>query len=509
MADEPRPEMDDPFAVEEAMPAPAAPVVDDEILGAQEQLGKTLDSARAGEDRVLAVAVREDGEHFVRVLYGLLRMTHLHELDNNAFVKPITEFVDVTQRLMELLGAINLVSVEDQIYVNDIRIRFDERAESGRALGSELRRHRVGGINVHQPPTVEHVKVLVHAFAADPDPQAPRMAIHKKLTEAGVDSVELFGIFRFRVTGEEAQEARPADHTEEEMADVVDRGADLVDESLDNMASNRMPNPLPMRRLVTEIIEGGMGAEGLWDEADSVSPYGTHVVRVARVALLIGDALGISDEAKQDLGVAALFHDVGYAAREGAVAAGPGQEAVAGYAPPFERHAGAGARVLLRQRGFHPAKIRRVLATLEHHDDYEGQGMRPSLFGRILRIAEDFDNLIRTKGGGLSAAEAIGRMIPWSGTRYDPDLLQLFVNRMGKYPPGTMVLLTDNRIAVTVGLASGKEDFDKPVVRVVRDDQGRAYEEEVLLNLAESGGIRMLLNSRPESLRRAGDAPES
>jgi HD-GYP domain-containing protein (c-di-GMP phosphodiesterase class II) len=506
VADETR--NDDPFALPEEVVEPEIPV-DEEILGAQEQLGKTLDMARAGEDRVLAVAVREDGEYLVRVLFGLLRMIRLHELDNNAFLKPITEFVGVTARLMDLLGAINLVSVEDQIYINDIRIRFDERMESGRALGEELRRHRVGGINIHQPPTEDHVKVLVHAFAADPDPQAPRTAVQRALRDNGVDCVELFGIFRFRVTGEGEVDLGQSDHTAEEMADVVDRGADLVDESLDNMASSRMPNPLPMRRLVTELIDSGMGAEGLWDEADSISPYGTHVVRVARVSLLIADGLGLPAEAKQDLGVAALFHDVGYAAREGAVAAAPGQEAVKGYAPPFERHPAAGARILLRQRGFHPAKIRRVLATLEHHDDFEGGESKPSLFGRILRIAEDFDNLIRAKGGGLTASDAIGRMMPWSGLRYDPDLLQIFVNAMGKYPPGSMLLLADNRIAVSVGAARDKAHFDKPIVRLVRDEMGRELEEEVLLDLADGIGVRMVLNSRPERLRRAEDSSEA
>ena len=42
---------------------------DDEILASQEQLGKALDRARAGDDRALATAVREDGELFVRVFY--------------------------------------------------------------------------------------------------------------------------------------------------------------------------------------------------------------------------------------------------------------------------------------------------------------------------------------------------------------------------------------------------------------------------------------------------------
>ena len=480
---------------------------DNEILESQERLGKALDRARAGDDRALATAVREDGELFVRVFYGLLRMIRLHDLDNEAFEKPIVEFVTVIDRLCGLLGAVNVVCVEEQVYINDIRIRFDERAESGRMMGAELLRHRIGGLSIHAALTEEHVKSLVRIFAADPDESTPRTAIAEALTKAGIDAVELFGVFRFRVTGEaEVKVSAESFRSEEEVVEMVDRGADLVEDSLDNLGSNRMPNPLPMRRMVTEIIEGGVGAEGLWDEPGATNEFSAHVVRVARLSMVIGTAVGLSDEAMQDLGVAALFHDMGYAAREGAEPSSDGKEAVEGYAPPFERHAAAGARLLLRQRGFHPAKIMRALATLEHNDDFDCAEGRPSLFARIIRIAEDFDNLIRSKGGGLTSSEAITLMVPHAGSRYDPDLLQLFVNAMGKYPPGTMMLLADGSIAVSIGVCRSKETFAKPVVRIVRDASGTVPDKDAVVDLAEGGEVRLVLNSRPESLKRAGDA---
>ncbi len=499
MVDETRDE-----GVEEEVPQ--EPAHDEEILESQERLGQTLDRARAGEDRALATAVREDGELFVRVFYGLLRMIRLHDLDNEAFARPITDFVDVTERLCGLLGAVNVVCVEEQVYINDIRIRFDERAESGRMMGVELLRHRIGGLSIHAPLTEEKVKALVHIFAADPDPDTPRTAISNALTKEGIDALELFGVFRFRVTGEAKVEvSADAFHSEEEVVDIVDRGAGLVEDSLDNLGANRMPNPLPMRRVVTEIIEGGVGAEGLWDEPGASNPFSAHVVRVARLAMVMGKAIGLNDEGMQDLGVAALFHDMGYGAREGAEAAKDGKEAVEGYAPPFERHAAAGARLLLRQRGFHPAKILRILATLQHHDDFACADGPPSLFARILRIAEDFDNLIRSKGGGFTSSEAIARMLPHSGTRYDPDLLQAFVNAMGKYPPGTMMLLADGSIAVSIGICRSKETFATPVVRVVRDSSGTAPAETTIVDLSEGGEVRLVLNSRPESMRRQND----
>ena len=102
----------------------------------------------------------------------------------------------------------------------------------------------------------------------------------------------------------------------------------------------------------------------------------------------------------------------------------------------------------------------------------------------------------------MTSGDALARMIPHSGTRYDPTLIQVFVNALGKYPPGTMMLLEDGSIAVSIGVCRSKESFDKPVVRVVRDASGNVPEGDVIVDLSKESGVRLVLNSRPESLRR-------
>ena len=97
-----------------------------EIQKSQEQLGKAIERAKMGEDRNLAARIRDLGERLVRTLYGLLKMTEIHELSNKAFDKPITEFNVVASELYEVLGTLHLVMVEDQIFLNDIRIRMNQ-----------------------------------------------------------------------------------------------------------------------------------------------------------------------------------------------------------------------------------------------------------------------------------------------------------------------------------------------------------------------------------------------
>ncbi|MDP6934156.1 MAG: hypothetical protein QGG40_14620, partial [Myxococcota bacterium] len=287
-------------------------VLDRAVLhDAQDSLGAALDKATSGEDRQLAQVVRDSGQRFVSTLNGLLRMIRLHSLENKAFDSPIHDLNAHMAILVDLLGAINLVSVEDTVYLNDIRVRFDSRSDWGAELGRELLRHRLGGMTFHGLLTEDQIRSLVHCFAQPPDEVSPRGALQDALHDSGVDNLDLFGVFRFRLKGEQQDFEQSAD-------EVSDRGMDVAVDTFENLGADRLPNPLPVRRVVTELLQMGAGAEGLWEEPDGASPYAVHTLRVCRVALLIAEAAGLSEGTLQDLGVAGMFHDVGYASREGA-----------------------------------------------------------------------------------------------------------------------------------------------------------------------------------------------
>jgi hypothetical protein len=464
------------------------------IEASQEQLGKALDRARMGEDKDLATRVRDAGERLIRLLYGLLKMTELHSLDNSAFIKPSVEFSEVSENLVNLLGVIHIVTVEDQVFVNDIRIRFG-RASNASSLSEELSPHQVGGMSFHQVPNPEQVKKLIHLFASEPDVDMPRAKLIEKLTDENISFIDLLGVYRFRISGESTQA------TVHDIQKVSAKASVLVEEAWDNLGSNRTPNPLPLRRAVTDILEHSKSdVSGLQENPKSTNKYGDHALQVCRLSLLLAAAANLSEENIQDLGVAAMFHDMGYAAREGADVS-KGEE---GFAPPFERHAAAGSRMLLRQRGFHQAKINRALSALEHHRDYTYEGGKPTLFARIIRIAEDFSNMTSRRGGGYNPHEALSRMSAAAGTQYDPHLIQIFINRMGKYPPGTILeveveLSTGKYIFVMVSssLCEGKDEFDKPLCRVLKLHDGTLCPEphnKRIVNLRKKGKVLRVLN---------------
>ncbi len=456
------------------------------VSDAQARIAKALDRARAGEDKELATQVRERGEQVAHLLSGAARMTHIHHIDNKAFEAPCRELASAIAKLHDLLGLVQVVMVEDQVYINDIRLRFDVRSEVSKELTQLWRRHDAGGVTIHAPLDEAQVKAMVVAVAAEPAPAQPRAALQAALQRAGLASVELQPVFRFRLGGE----AQRQHQMSREIREVYAQSARVMGELWDSLALGRNPNPLPVRKMVTEMVD--MDGERRVDEIvtatrDTRSPaHSRHSLQVASLSVLIGQEIGLPEATLADLGVAACFHDGGYTADED------------GYAPPFERHTTAGARQLLKQRGFHEARIRRLLVCLEHHRSYDDD-RRPSLFSRIIHIADDYDTLTRYRPSGplVAPPDALARMFAAGGTLYDPTLLQAFVNRMGAYPPGSVLELDDGAWVLVISGVRHPSIFDKPLTRLVRMRNGSAPRDEVDIDLALGRRVARIL--RPES----------
>jgi hypothetical protein len=413
----------------------------DELVRAQKRLGQSLERASIGEDRELAAEVREKGEAFVNLLFGTLRMTRIYDANNETFEKPLGEIRNLLDWLVGHLGVVHLVTVEDQVYLNDVRIRF-ATGSSTVQLGQELRKHNVGTMSFHRVLEKPELLALLAALGGPAAESERRAAICRRLAEQQIGGLELGGVNRYL----QANEERPRTDWDE----LLGRAVALVEETWNNVASGRLLNPLTLRRVVVELMAAGLDTPGLWVEPAGTA-HGRHAVRVMRVALAVGRAACLADRTLQDLGIAALVHDVGYASL------GPASPD----RPSVKEHLGAGVKVMLAQRGFHAAKIHRILGILYHHHSYKDVKEVPSLFGRILRIAEDLDNLVHR--GGFTPPAALASMVTVAGTLYDPALLQLAVNSLGRFPPGTLVELEDGQRATVVSLVRGSS-FERPVV---------------------------------------------
>lgn len=446
----------------------------DELARAQTSLERALNRARAGEDRVLMAQVRERGEAFVNLFNGVVRMGHIHSGDNHAFDQPVQDLKAALAGLAALLGRVHLVTVEDQVYINDVRMKPPAGTGPGKHLGAELNKHNIGGISFGGELSTDDWRVVVGLLGGRPTLPHARNAVATALHERGITSVELSGIFRFRMSADEVARA--------DVFSLVKRVVQQVDETWDNVATGKQVNVLALRRLVVELQQFGPHHEHLFVVPEAGhSAHGWHALRVAQHTMAVTQALGFAPGLQQDYGVAALTHDVGYAVPL------PQAHSVRG-------HGIAGVRALLRQVGFHEAKLRRIYGALHHHDDVAGHKL--PLVARLIRIAEDYETFVRHDGGGLSPPEALSRLAGGAGQAYDPVLVQVFINTLGLYPPGTLLGLEDGHVVRSISVARTPQTFGTPLAMVVARPDGSPVPPGNYVDLAQHGQIRGTVRPR-------------
>src|SRR5258707_11498831 len=160
----------------------------DDLGRAQESLGRSIGRARAGEDPQLAGLVREKGEQMVGLLFGLLRTSRAYAPDNPALNQPVAELTSAVAKLVGMLGSVNLVAVEEQVYLNEIRVRTPQQGKDGKSLAAELTPHRVGGLTFTSAPSEVQVRTLLQCLNAKPPPDKQRVALKHALLSRGVDN---------------------------------------------------------------------------------------------------------------------------------------------------------------------------------------------------------------------------------------------------------------------------------------------------------------------------------
>lgn len=409
-----------------------------------------LTDTGAAADLSLSARTREEGRRMLFLLSSLVRASRLYASDNDALVPPAEELAEIVSGLVDDLGVARLMLVDGQVYVNDLRVRVRSAQQAVvDQFRAELDRHQIGGFSFHQRLGAGALRQLAGALARTARGPRPDLALRASLDLPGVEAL---GQLHLGLQSDDPLR-------EQTLAELRASVEAIANDTVSRLAAGFVPNPLPLRRAVLVLLDKG----GARPEQAALAPFAgqpgaseRHLVSVCELSLMLGSALGLDKSALSELGVAALVHDVGCLITH-----------------DQSRHPAAGARVLLRQRSFSQAKVRRLIAVLEHaREDLDGE-RPPSLFARILHLAEHYDLLTTPRGAepaACSPATALARMWAARGRSYDATLLALFVRSLGLYPPGTVLELTDGSVAVVIRVPAGH--WDAPVVRTIRASNG-------------------------------------
>jgi hypothetical protein len=199
--------------------------------------------------------------------------------------------------------------------------------------------------------------------------------------------------------------------------------------------------------------------------------------------MALGQRLGLPRAELSQLGVAAMFHDMGKTRIPKRVLWKPGRFDANEW-KIMHRHPLSGARELLQYGGMSDLAIRVMLVSAEHHLRFDGSGYpklgddwQQGLFSRIVTICDCFDAMTASRvymKRPFTPDGVVRYMMENSGRMFDPDLLRVFVGLVGLYPVGSMVRLESGEFGVVLEPVSNPKQVDRPRVRIlVLDESGK------------------------------------
>lgn len=227
----------------------------------------------------------------------------------------------------------------------------------------------------------------------------------------------------------------------------------------------------------------------------------SHALNVCVLGMLLGKALGMDAAALGVIGLAAIYHDLGKEGLPSQVLRkiGPLTRAEESL---LRQHPGIGAEVAA-QAGLSAAV---VAAIRQHHEHVDGSGFPDRLddasiseAAKIVAIANYYDNLCNPllESKAMTPYEALSTMFAKRKAWFDMAKLGRLVHVLGVYPPGSIVQLSDGRLAMAVSVNPFKPL--QPVVLV--HEPGIPRSEALILDLEATPGLGIVKALPPASLQ--------
>ncbi|MBW3554803.1 MAG: HD domain-containing protein, partial [Gemmatimonadetes bacterium] len=220
----------------------------------------------------------------------------------------------------------------------------------------------------------------------------------------------------------------------------------------------------------------------------------THCVNVCIFSVVLGQKLGLNKLQLYELGLGALFHDLGKMRIDPEITNKTEALSDEEFAQ-MKEHTTEGLLALFNMHGFGEVPFRAMLMAYEHHMKIDLTGYprnrrlrRPTLFSRIVAVADGFDAATTQRvymDRAWRPEEALKEMRDNPKRGYDPLLVKALINVTGIFPIGTLVILDTHEMAVVTAPNPDASRMNQPIVKIIYDEVGRPVAEPFLVKLGE------------------------
>ncbi|HMC19277.1 MAG TPA: HD domain-containing phosphohydrolase [Gemmatimonadales bacterium] len=440
--------------------------------------------------------LRHAGRDFLVVLYTAFRSLKLYPVENAQVQKALDDLAQTTKHLLDVEKELELRLQGEFIFVNSTRLRLDldNYASFSHILGV-LHQCGVGAVRIDEGVERKQLQIFVSmllSYAAREATPNKVFELGQKLSDAGVTHI---GVEPPLETDEEAEDE---ERQKEAAKRTYARSVAVTKEVINSIRMGRTANVKKVKRAVQAIVDQVLNNEaslvGLTTLRDYDEYTFTHSVNVCIFSVALGRKLGLSKLQLYDLGIAALFHDVGKSRVPLEVLNKQGGLSDEEWRI-MQAHPWLGVLTLFGLRGYGEIPYRGMIVAYEHHMKTDLTGYPKSLrarelsiYSKIVAVADGFD---------AATSRRVYQTVPiqpdqvlkemWENPRrgYDSVVVKAFINLIGIYPVGTCVILDTYEVAVVHGANPDVTHVHRPMVRVVTTPEGGLVHPGFLVDLAQ------------------------
>jgi len=426
--------------------------------------------------------IQDLGKSFINQLYVTIKTAQIYEPNNYAYLKQSQNLAKVIRRLLEEKNEIFLQLKEGYLFLNEVRLKFDFAGYIGNSFViEELERTKIGTITILPEVDQREVDKFVYLLNHfDSDPPNIFELIQNRLSEVGIVhiGIEKYADQNLNLTDMAALDNRKI------AKKTFFKAISLAQEIMTNVRNSKAVNIAKAKRVVQTMVDQIIKDEALFLELSTIKNFDeytfVHSANVSVLSIILGLRLGLDRKKLSELGFAALFHDIGKVKLPIDLINKPAQYDELDWAM-MQKHPIMGVKTLVFTRDIDEYTSRAVLVVFEHHMHLDLSGYPKvknhrsiNLFTRIVNISDAYNAM--TSGRvyikeAIPPHEALRKMVRTSGVNFDPVLLKLFVNIMGIYPVGSLVMLDTKEIGIV--FKSNIDNPYRPKVKIIGDSKGK------------------------------------
>jgi HD-GYP domain-containing protein (c-di-GMP phosphodiesterase class II) len=399
------------------------------------------------------VRLQTRGKQIVSNLYMLVRNVKIHSPDNDIFLKPIEQLREAINNVIAAEGRLSLQAIETHVYLNNTQLKFDFAAlETVRYMTKEFESRDIGGFTSDRPITTQEIRDFLFLFTN----QYRGAASEKGADGHELDALQLARFAKVKEILDKLQEEPDLDQQVDRkkyLLTVYARAIVFMRVYLEKARGGDRSLPLAKAgRLVQEFVDlsGDEKTQFLGmttTRADS-EYLEYHSVNVCLLSIVLGRELGLDKRQLHDLGMAAIFSQVGLADLPEPILGRRGRLSEE-ERRLIDLYPLRSAKAILATRGLDQTTMSRIVAAYESHVDYAVPRKRPDgevelvlpkvglgPFGKIIAIADCYDALTsrRPFREAYGPPVALALMASELKHRFDPALLRVFMKAMAIQP---------------------------------------------------------------------------